>query len=95
MKFKQRYVRPLFPNNKLGLNIANQLVPIADYTYSAELNSWEKQVEWSVLDTVDMYTPRFDRPMTWQGVMRALSDVNAQEIEGNRSTFCFRATAPK
>jgi 2-polyprenyl-3-methyl-5-hydroxy-6-metoxy-1,4-benzoquinol methylase len=95
LKFKHSYVNPLLPHNKLGINIANQLVPIADYTSVAELGSWERQVEWSILDTVDMYTPRYDRPMTWGGVMRALREVGAQDIRGDYSSFCFKATAPR
>jgi 2-polyprenyl-3-methyl-5-hydroxy-6-metoxy-1,4-benzoquinol methylase len=93
LRFKQKCVTPLLPNNKLGINIANQIVPIADYTRFPALHSWKEQVEWSVLDTVDMYTPRYDRPMTWKAIMRALHEVGAQNIQGNRSSFCFKATA--
>jgi SAM-dependent methyltransferase len=94
MRFKNRFVTPLLPNNKLGVNIANQIVPIADYTKTPGLMSWEQRVEWSVLDTVDMYTPRYDRPMTWNGIMRALHEVGATDIKGDRSSFCFRAAMP-
>src|SRR5262245_59887393 len=70
LRFKQKFVTPLLPNDKLGINIANQIVPIADYTRFPGLHSWKEQVEWSVLDTVDMYTPRYDRPLTWKSIMR-------------------------
>jgi hypothetical protein len=95
MRFKQRFVTPLLGPGKLGSNIANQLVPIADYSNQAELGSWERRVEWSILDTVDMYTPRYDQPMTWNGIMRALREADAQDIEGDHGNFCFKAYAPK
>lgn len=94
LRFKSNYVVPVLPKNKLGINIANQIVPIADYTRVAALRSPQAQIEWSVLDTVDMYTPRYDRPMTWSGIMRTLSEVGARRIRGNRGSFCFRAEAP-
>jgi 2-polyprenyl-3-methyl-5-hydroxy-6-metoxy-1,4-benzoquinol methylase len=94
LRFKQKYVMPFLPNNKLGRNIANQIVPVADYTRTATLDSWTKQIEWSMLDTVDMYTPRYDRPMSWKAVMRALREVGATNVQGDRSSFCFKATAP-
>ena len=95
MRFKQSYVIPLLGAGKLGSNIANQLVPIADYSNRTELGSWERRVEWSMLDTVDMYTPRYDQPMTWNAIMRALREVDAQGIEGDHGTFCFKAYAPQ
>ena len=94
LQFKRRYVVPFMPNNTFGVNLASQIVPVADYTHASSLDSWTKKIEWSVLDTVDMYTPRYDRPMTWNGVLKALHDVGAQNIEGDRSSFCFRANAP-
>jgi len=94
LRFKQKFVKPLLPAGRLGTNIANQIVPVADFTEAIELGSWDRRLEWSVLDTVDMYTPRYDRPLTWNGVMRALHEVGARDIEGDYSTFCFRATAP-
>jgi SAM-dependent methyltransferase len=95
MRFKQRFITPLLPRNKLGINIGNQLVPIADFSGADDLGSWQRKVDWSILDTVDMYTPRYDRPMRWNGIMRTLHQVGAENIRGDRSTFCFRATAPR
>lgn len=95
LRFKQKFVTPLLPRNNLGINIGNQLVPIADFTGADELGGWDRQVAWSILDTVDMYTPRYDRPMTWHAVMNALGQVGAMDIRGDRSTFCFRAMAAK
>jgi SAM-dependent methyltransferase len=95
LRFKRAFVERILPRNKLGINIANQIVPIADYSRASELGTWEKQVEWSILDTVDMYTPRYDRPMTWNAIMRALQQVGAENIQGDRTSFCFRAQAPR
>ena len=95
LRFKRAVVERVLPRNKLGINIANQIVPIADYSRASELGTWEKQVQWSILDTVDMYTPRYDRPMTWNAIMRALRQVGAENIQGDRTSFCFRAQAPR
>ena len=94
MLFKKRFVTPLLPNNRVGTNIANQIIPIADYTHASGLATLEQRIVWSVLDTVDMYTPRYDRPMTWNGIMRALHDVGATDIKADRSSFCFQASIP-
>jgi hypothetical protein len=40
-----------------------------------------------------MYTPRYDRPLTWNAVMRIMQQVGAKDVQGNRTSFCFRATA--
>jgi len=93
LRIKRRYVMPLLPNNKLGAKIAAQIVPIADFTSNTVLTP-ELRIEWSVLDTVDMYTPRYDRPMSWNGVMKTLRCVGAREIRGDYGLFCFKATAP-
>jgi SAM-dependent methyltransferase len=93
LRFKRRVISSLLPRNKLGINLGNQLVPVADFTEAAELGDWDRRMQWSVLDTVDMYTPRYDRPMTWNAIMRTLQEAGATDIRGDRSTFCFRATA--
>lgn len=92
---KSRVVNRLLGNGKLGQNIANQLIPIGDCTRLPELKTWKEQVEWSVLDTVDQYTPRYDTPMSWEEIMETLRGIDAKDIRGNWSTFCFRATAPE
>jgi len=91
--FKHSVVKPLLPAGRLGTNIANQIIPVADFTEADEHGSGERQIQWSILDTVDMYTPRYDRPMSWNGVMKALRGVGARDIVGDRASFCFRATA--
>jgi hypothetical protein len=82
------------PDNKLGVNIGNQIVPIADYSGAKTIANWQDRVDWSILDTVDMYTPRYDRPMTWRGVMRTLESVGARDIRADRSAFIFNARTP-
>ena len=93
LKFKNRFVKPLLPANKFGVNVANQIVPIADFTEVRGL-SLQHQIEWSVLDTVDMYTPRYDRPMTWRSVIELLDEVGAQDVQADRRSFCLMANAP-
>jgi SAM-dependent methyltransferase len=94
LRFKRRFVSSWLPRGKAGAFVGNQLVPVADFSGAGELGSDERRIEWSVLDTIDMYTPRHDRPMTWRGVMRALREAGARDIKGDRSSFCFQATAP-
>lgn len=95
LRLKNAIVNPLLPKNKWGQNIAAQLVPVADYTGNPQIKSYEEKVTWSVLDTVDMYTPRYDIPMSWDEIMATLREARAENIQGNWSTFCFRATAPQ
>ncbi|MBI3015277.1 MAG: class I SAM-dependent methyltransferase [Candidatus Tectomicrobia bacterium] len=94
LEIKHRVVNRALPRTKLGRNIANQLIPIADFSEAEELGPWSRRVEWSVLDTVDMYTPRYDRPMTFGAILRAIEEVGAREVRADRSSFCFRAVAP-
>lgn len=94
LRFKRRFVSPLLPKNSLGINLANQIVPVADFTGATLLKDDEQRMAWSILDTVDMYTPRYDKPLTYGSIMRILKEVGATNVVGNRSTFCFRAVAP-
>ncbi|MFO1486252.1 MAG: class I SAM-dependent methyltransferase [Verrucomicrobiaceae bacterium] len=94
LRFKHKFVSPLMPKNALGINLANQIVPVADFTGAELLKDEEQRMAWSILDTVDMYTPRYDGPLTWNSVMRIMEEVGARDVVGSRSTFCFRATAP-
>jgi 2-polyprenyl-3-methyl-5-hydroxy-6-metoxy-1,4-benzoquinol methylase len=94
LRFKRNFISSWLPGGRVGGHIGNQLVPIADFSAADELGSEARRTEWSVLDTIDMYTPRFDRPMTWRGVMTALHESGARDIKGDRGSFCFQATAP-
>jgi SAM-dependent methyltransferase len=63
------------PLRSLGLHA----LPIA---YPGRLGLEEQaQRQWAVLDTVDWYTPRFDSPLTFDEVARALCEAGAREVE--------------
>ncbi|MBI4525306.1 MAG: class I SAM-dependent methyltransferase [Deltaproteobacteria bacterium] len=94
LRFKKDFVNRMLPASKVGVNFSNQIVPIADFSRSTEFHAWEQIVQWSVLDTVDMYTPRYDRPLTFGAITRVLQETGARGIQANRSTFCFKAVAP-
>jgi 2-polyprenyl-3-methyl-5-hydroxy-6-metoxy-1,4-benzoquinol methylase len=93
LRVKRALLNPILPDNMLGRNIGNQLMPIADFTRVKDLDP-QQQLLWSVLDTVDMYTPRYDKPMTFQSILRTLQGIGARDIKANKSSFCFRAIAP-
>lgn len=94
VRFKRKFVSPFLPKNSLGINLANQIVPVADFTDATLLQDDEQRMAWSILDTVDMYTPRYDGPLTYNAIMKVMKEVGATNVVGDRSTFCFRAVAP-
>jgi len=94
LKFKSRYVTPFLPDNNWGRNIANQIVPIADFNRSPHFQDEQMRILWAVLDTVDMYTPRYDQPMTFRSILYTLNSLGARDVMANKTTFCFRAVAP-
>ena len=85
-------VNEVLPDTILGRNIANQIIPIADFTRSNSMTK-EQQIMWSILDTVDMYTPRYDRPLTFRTILNTLDEIGAKEIKADKSSFCFKAIA--
>jgi SAM-dependent methyltransferase len=91
LKIKSKYVNRLLPDNMLGQNIANQIIPIADFTRT-DLDE-RQQVLWSILDTVDMYTPRYDGPLTFNSILKTLDEVQAKDIKADKSSFCFKAVS--
>jgi 2-polyprenyl-3-methyl-5-hydroxy-6-metoxy-1,4-benzoquinol methylase len=93
LKVKSKYVNRVLPDNIFGRNVANQIIPIADFTQSKSLNE-HKQVLWSILDTVDMYTPRYDKPLTFRSILKTLERLGARDIKADKSSFCFKAVAP-
>jgi SAM-dependent methyltransferase len=93
LTFKNRFVQPLLPDNIWGRHLASQIIPVADFSRSQMLNE-KQRVLWSVLDTVDMYTPRYDRPMTFRSILLTLDRLGARNIKANKSSFCFKAIAP-
>jgi len=94
LRFKKRYITSCLPDNVWGRNIGSQIVPVADFTQTLNSKDEETRMLWSILDTVDMYTPRYDRPMTYGSILRTLNAVGAKNILANKSSFCFRAVAP-
>ena len=94
LRTKKDFVNRIFPDNKWGHFLSDQLIPIVDHSRSADFNSWEQKVQWSILDTIDRYTPRYDKPMTFRSVMQVLKNLGAREIQADPVTFCFRATVP-
>lgn len=93
LRFKNRWVKPLLPKDKFGVNLANQIIPVADFTDAPGLDAGDR-IRWSVLDTVDMYAPRYDRPMTWRAVMKLMKEIGARNVRADRRSFCFMANAP-
>jgi 2-polyprenyl-3-methyl-5-hydroxy-6-metoxy-1,4-benzoquinol methylase len=55
-------------------------LPIACYLGRLPLDR-QAQREWSLLDTVDWYSPRFDSPQTFDEVASALRAAGAREVE--------------
>jgi 2-polyprenyl-3-methyl-5-hydroxy-6-metoxy-1,4-benzoquinol methylase len=93
LRIKNRLLTPILPANVWGRNIGNQLIPIADFTGVKHMDT-QQQLLWSILDTVDMYTPRYDKPMTFRAILGTLRQIGAREIKANKSSFCFKAVAP-
>ena len=87
LKFKHRFVRPLMPDNIWGWNIENQIIPIADFSRSRHLVNKDQQQLWAILDTVDMYTPRYDRPMTFAAILRTLDKLRDEEHQRQQVRF--------
>lgn len=69
----------VFSVPKLG-HVARFMVPMAVYVES-ERPDWgrEQRYRESVLDTLDMLSPEYDSPLTWQEVEGVLKHVNAQQ----------------
>ena len=88
--FKKNFVNEILPRNKFGVHLSNQIVPIVDATTSNELSSWEHKIQWSILDTIDMYTPRYDNPMTFRSIVAIIEDLGTV-VQADPSTFCFKA----
>ena len=95
LNFKHNVINRILPRNKFGEFLSNQLVPVADALPSTELRSWEHKIRWSVLDTVDMYTPRYDHPLSFDSIMQTLKKLNTKNVQANPSTFCFKAVAQR
>jgi hypothetical protein len=60
--------------------LALKTFPIAVYLGQLPL-SREAQREWSLLDTLDWYSPRYDRPQSFRDVARTLRDAGAKQVD--------------
>jgi 2-polyprenyl-3-methyl-5-hydroxy-6-metoxy-1,4-benzoquinol methylase len=62
--------------------VARHTIPVAVYTDRDHL-AYDKRYEESVLDTLDMLSPQYDSPMTWQEVEVVLRGVGAADWHFN------------
>ncbi|HEX7602531.1 MAG TPA: methyltransferase domain-containing protein [Polyangiaceae bacterium] len=71
----------LFWVPKVG-KVARFVIPLAVYA-PEERPTWgrEQRYQEAILDTLDMLSPAFDSPMTWQEVERVLKGVGAKSWE--------------
>jgi 2-polyprenyl-3-methyl-5-hydroxy-6-metoxy-1,4-benzoquinol methylase len=60
--------------------IALRALPIACHLGRLPLDR-RAQREWSLLDTIDWYSPRFDSPQTFDAVARTLREAGARHVE--------------
>lgn len=69
----------LFAVPKLG-HLARFVIPVAVYV-ETERPDWGRDQRYreAVLDTLDMLSPQFDSPMTWQEVERVARDAGARD----------------
>ena len=62
--------------------VARHTIPVAVYTDRDHM-AYDKRYEESVLDTLDMLSPQYDSPMTWQEVEQVLRALGAAEWRFN------------
>jgi len=55
-------------------NLAGRILPAANRDDIPGITPNES-VEWSILDTFDLYSPRYDRPQSWRAVETVLKDA--------------------
>ena len=75
----------LFPLPVIG-RAAKLMIPVANHVELAELTR-EQRYDLAILDTFDVFAPRYDSPMTWQEMERALRQAGASRWE-------FRSRVP-
>ena len=63
--------------------LASKALPIATYLGHLDLPR-EAQREWSLLDTLDWYSPKYDRPQRYNKVVAALRASGALRVERGR-----------
>jgi ubiquinone/menaquinone biosynthesis C-methylase UbiE/uncharacterized protein YbaR (Trm112 family) len=60
--------------------VLSRLVPVANYNGIYPL-SQKEQLEWSILDTFDWFSPSYDNPQTPSELRRWLTEQNIENIE--------------
>lgn len=90
LRFKSKWINPLFPDIRFIRDIPNILIPIADYTQYKPLSgfTFEEYVQWCILDTFDMYTPEYDSPMSFEEVLNSLPE-HTKVVRADRDQFHY------
>lgn len=57
------------------------IIPYANYVDMPELSSVKKRYEWAILDTFDMLSPAYDKPMTEKAVRQSLALSEVVEVK--------------
>lgn len=57
------------------------IIPYANYVDMPELTSMRKRYEWAILDTFDMLSPAYDKPMTEKAVRQSLELSEVTDIK--------------
>ena len=94
----QRWVPPLIPISrtlyKLFGRAGARLIPISEYSYMGL--SKQANREWSILDTFDMLSPKFDLPQSAVTIRSWFESAGFRDIEVFRGPngVVARGTAP-
>lgn len=82
----QHWVPRMLPVSRLLARIPvagpflRRVAPVADYTGILPLSETQ-HVEWSLLDTFDMFSPEFDHPQSARTLARWLAEAGLSQIE--------------
>ncbi|RPJ39647.1 MAG: methyltransferase domain-containing protein [Planctomycetaceae bacterium] len=60
--------------------VTHRLIPVASHVLDLPLNSEQVQ-EWALLDTFDMFSPKYDRPQRARTLRTWLAETDLSEIE--------------
>ena len=73
------FINLYFIFNKFGLNILTRFIPICDIKNALPDNlSREKLREWVILDTFDMFSPKYDNPQKISKVKKYMENNNIE-----------------
>lgn len=75
-------------------NWLKRLVPVANYVGVLPLSE-EQHLEWSILDTFNWFSPKFDKPQTLQVVRRWMDEANLDGEVLNNGYLVVRAAMPQ